>query len=438
MLLEDGDCIIKMPLFKFLEKKFAKKLINEGCIRLTKLTEFRDTQKYSDQIHDPLEGILEIKNHFDYYKGLAKDGTGLIPFLFDPMLPVECVNGEMSCTVKVDNFLIYCTSQELFTDSMIQAFKDKKDACVLIKDPNKFFDIISQSCPHLNFLGNRYCNYKIGKKLFEKNPVRNSNTEKIMKYPVQAAWLKPKEYANQVENRAIWSSKKNIDLESIIICRDELKDLVMEIDIENVNEEALKNNRNLAVGVIVKHTNGKVSTLTMQRPNKIICPVINYLKGEERPYLGLLCYVQDHTIKNVNIITQHIIQTAFTFTKFGAILINTFLDEVEKISFYTMDEPIKLRSQFLSLHLGKFYLNFNNQKYNIDISSFNEEVIPRYIIHFAEPFQTNTPSILVINKINGIWNCLHRSLIQDKELAIEVGKIIDDYFVKNNYSEIEN
>lgn len=438
MLLEDGDYVIKIPLFKFLEQQYTDALINLGCVRLTKISEFRNSAKYSNKIHDPQEGILEIKNHFDFFKGLAKDGTGLIPFMFQPDTPVECINGVLSCNLKIDDVLLYCTSGELFSGSMIQAFEDQKDSCVLIKDTNRFFQIISSKCPHLNYLGNRYCDYTVGKQLFEKNPPRNSDTEKVLKNPLQSIWFKPKDYVNQIENRAAWNSRYNHHLESLNVVDEVLRDTVIEINLGNINKETLRNAENSAMGVIVHHTNGCITTLTMQRPNKIICPVINYRKDETRPFLGFLCDVPDRRVTDVNINTTHIVQSAFSFSKHGAVVINTFLDEVQKISFYTMDDPVKLRKEFMSLFIGKLLCEFNGVTYNINVSSFDDEDIPRYIIHFDEDFEDTEFSILVISKIDGIWKCRGRSDIQNNDLAIAVGKVIDFYFTKFEKNEFKN
>ncbi len=50
-----------------------------------------------------------------------------------------------------------------FTESLIQAIDDKKDSCVLIKNPDIFFEIISTKIPQYIFIGNGYCNYEQGK-----------------------------------------------------------------------------------------------------------------------------------------------------------------------------------------------------------------------------------------------------------------------------------
>ncbi len=346
--------IMTFPLFKFLEKKWAGALISAGSVRLSSITEFKK-DIYANQIHDASEGTFKIVNFYTRYQGYAKDAFGALGYGQPAELKVDFTNHTNTLTLRNDNTLIYCTTSTLFNESMIQAFEDQKDACVLIKDPAAFFNIISQQLPHLKYIGCQPCYYK-GKEIYEVDPDVNSFSEMICNDPGKLILTKPENFINQDESRAAWELPNNVKLNKLDIEIESLKKLVINVDIFDVNKNLIKNKVNTQIGIEIRRRNKKAIDCAVQYPSFIPNPTILHIKEfPGRPFLGFLFNKEDFDNKFSGLYASesHYLKWG---TPAGTVIFLNFLDDIENIRFYTVANNKEINPKYKVVFLGEMII----------------------------------------------------------------------------------
>lgn len=277
------------PQFKFLEKQWKDTMLNKGNLKLSYISDFRNNI-YPGQIYDKDEGFLSITNFYNEFSGFAKDADGLLKFLLPPDFRIKVKGQEITQCFNIFDFLIYCTSSYIFSESLNQAFKDEKDSCIMITHPTEFFNIVSEEIDNFRYLGNDNCNYTIGKSIYETDPDSYSLTNRIMSNKPAIALIKPPEFINQMEKRAIWINKgKTLNFDPIFIESEKLIKYCIPIDISKVDKKKLADSENnLGVTCFMKSKAGTLSISVHSGRFSIPTPIIVNLPDFEKPLIGLL------------------------------------------------------------------------------------------------------------------------------------------------------
>lgn len=320
------------PLFKFLSKKWSNELIDKGSFRLSKIQEFRDNSRYKNHIHDSLEGIMHIENHYDIYEGLVKDSNGLLLNLLNPLAQISAKDLKLEHEINIYKPLVYCTTNHFLSDSLNQAIEDGKDSCVLITYPEKFFKIISNSINDYELSSIGQCIYK-GKNIFEKNPGHNSITNQLIANPLHSIYYKPKEYINQREVRAIWTPKHNNTVESITGEIKELSNYCIPISFDDIDKQKILNySRGQQIGARIIFKNKKISSFEIERPYQVCTPMIEEVDGRIKLVFVM---TEDGTAHYENIKTEAC-GLIFDPPHSKIVPLNGDLSDIERIEYYSL------------------------------------------------------------------------------------------------------
>lgn len=235
--IDDQEFIF--PVFKFLSHEHAQKLLNNGNVHLPTLHEFRDKSVYKGKILDTEEGKIQLINYYGSYEGLAKDANGTLPLFFPPYHKISAFQTKFQQHLQFSNILIYCVTRFLFSDSLKWAVEEKKDTCVLITDFEKFLSLLSSILEDVRFHSVGECNY-LGRIIEEKNPGAQSLTNYFLANNHQIAYLKPKEYKEQREIRAIWYSESKEQITPITTDVQNISHLTLPVNISGISFDEIK------------------------------------------------------------------------------------------------------------------------------------------------------------------------------------------------------
>jgi len=184
-----------MPLYKYLPLQYANSLANSGVIQIGTLLGFRDEEKYGEEIGDKEEGAF---TEFSLLNGKLK------PEEMNEVQKAAVGNSNgvtfTNCVAAVKrespDLFIYSTSKVFSLDLMRTISKDyteKYDACVKITNPDKFFELISETIKDL-------AKYEVIHPCIYMQ--KHIHHEKAKPHP---ALIKAKKYSYQDEYRTIWS-----------------------------------------------------------------------------------------------------------------------------------------------------------------------------------------------------------------------------------------
>ncbi|HCG8492895.1 hypothetical protein HJ097_14955 [Vibrio parahaemolyticus] len=179
-------------LYKYMKKEHAKLLVEQGSLRIGTLYEFRDEEKHGKEIGDFQEGTkstyMEVgeanwntNNQPEFSKSFFKLSDGAT-------LKISGITLEKP--QNSPDFYIYCTTYE-FDESAMRDFG--YDACVVIEQPERFFNCISKALKHKSsYEGSYNCVYQ---------PRRMAHELDMGVHP---ALIKESAYSYQKEVRSIW------------------------------------------------------------------------------------------------------------------------------------------------------------------------------------------------------------------------------------------
>jgi hypothetical protein len=277
------------PVFKFLSRRHADALLSNGSGRIPLLAGFRDSDKYGGKVFDSDEGIVQIRNHYTHYRGLAKDANGLLCLQGEPYSQIEVFQKTLTQRISLQQAFAYCVTQHLFSDSVLEwANERSKDACVLIKDFDLFLSIVNQLvAEQLRFVDVRECVYS-GREISEVNPSQDSLTNFILSRPHLSSFIKPKDYEQQREIRAVWLPAQERYPRHVEFASAELAALCLEVDYSAIRN-AIANGKTVAElefgGTVYNRASATPSTFTLTNPPEICSPVLS--RSDTRPwYLG--------------------------------------------------------------------------------------------------------------------------------------------------------
>jgi len=201
------------PLFKFLNrKKYSEKFLNEGSIKIGTLYEYRNCEEYTKKVLDEKEGQFEITAIIDSEEDMI--GKDLSGFGFYMMGKPEknkfrFRNITFNSNRNDPNCYIYSTSAAFTTNVLKQAIDDGYISCVMIHEPFSFFSRVSENFQDSDFMGYHPCIY-VDRKIELNYKSDSERLDLLSKLP--GALIKPPDYKNQIEVRAIWKPKKQHQL----------------------------------------------------------------------------------------------------------------------------------------------------------------------------------------------------------------------------------
>lgn len=193
-----------MKLFKYCKRAHANRLVKNGQVRIGTLHEYRDVERYNDQISDAQEGravhVLEAKKAIEIDLLNGNDTATLFAqrvFAGWDSLPegssIKIVLEPSSALEHNFDFpdqYMYCATERMDLDSM-KAFG--YDTCVEISNAEAFFSQIMSSMGNIT---GQYC----------AKPV--TYAERRISFELQhadhPAYIKPASYAQQREFRVMW------------------------------------------------------------------------------------------------------------------------------------------------------------------------------------------------------------------------------------------
>ena len=262
------------PLFKFMYKDHAKKMLNKGEVHLPCLSEFRKTSEKS-LVYDEKEGTFNFKDTYNY-NGKGSEAPYIPNFYFSPNSNVHLENMTVSGdNLNLPDVWVYCTSGRLLSESLTWALKESKTSCVMITNPKKFLELLKSKIKETNFSEFFSCIYVNKKKANKNSDLR------------QYYFHKPEKYKNQNEVRMVGSSLK-AKLEPLTIQMSEIKKILIEIDISNLKLSDVKEGKKKIVHQIIKK-DGSIARFLIPTPYEVYSPLIVDLLGCEKSMLGFAC-----------------------------------------------------------------------------------------------------------------------------------------------------
>lgn len=187
------------PLYKYLKKEYAEKFLNSGELLISTLYDFRNEEEHGNKRGDKGEGKKEISEEVSI--------TIEDPLKHNPLSPlvkkfIDLKSGAKNTIIQNSEFIvdqdsgdsyIYCMSSK-FDKKLLEDFES--DVCICIKSPWKFIKAISiELRKKADFLGLSPCKYKNRQQTYGSHD------------NYHASIIKPVDYKNQAEVRAIWNAK---------------------------------------------------------------------------------------------------------------------------------------------------------------------------------------------------------------------------------------
>ena len=188
-----------MKLFKYLKKEHLEKFMSVGSLRIGTLLDYQQGV-HGDMVSDSSEGVGIYHGHV---KHLSPEKVAEIPVLsqiFQRKTLIDCDFSNVQ--LAVEDFYIYSASTSYSSKTHEQwLIKENYDACLIINSPTLFMDAISNAIRIVAiYRGLHHVNYHPNKSIKITSPLAK----------VHPALLKfQRDFGNQNEMRAIWSSKNS-------------------------------------------------------------------------------------------------------------------------------------------------------------------------------------------------------------------------------------
>lgn len=315
------------PLFKFLKRKYANNLINQGEVRLGTLFDFCDQEKHAGLICDVDEGRKELVVYIDKLESTGDELAAFgMPFGGDGM--ISLVGATITICQDSPDCYIYSTTESFFSESLVQAVKDGKDACVMIKKPEIFFDIVDRSFGKGGYVGVHSCLY--GERKLQLSWDEHRDYLKALQ-AVPAAIIKPTEHAVYREVRAIWlKSECEITPENVLA--PDMVDLVVEVDFTDINLDVVINPLvGTKIGVeVIKKDNKASAMFSIEEPCEVFTPVV--IESGDGDFIGFKPESDVFSFR-----AAHMANADYTvsMTEVGPLLCVNRLDDVVRLRYFS-------------------------------------------------------------------------------------------------------
>ena len=193
-------------LYKYLKKEYAELLINKGNLRIGTLYEYRDIEKHGKIIGDEGEGTKSVymeMNNVTWTKD-TQPAFGKSFFNLGEGGVVHFDGITLEKPTHSPNYYMYCTTSVIDENALVDF---GYDTCVVIENPTKFFLAVNRVMRHKGIYEGVFpCAYQ---------------SRRVAHYQdngIHPAIIKPTEYRNQSEVRALWRPKKNKAEPMVIEC----------------------------------------------------------------------------------------------------------------------------------------------------------------------------------------------------------------------------
>lgn len=277
-VLKVGGSVYMFPAFKFQEHKYAKAMLDDGNVHLSKISIFRDSSKFSGGIFDDKEGIVTIHNCIpvticdDYSQDNYKqDNLHAFPHKLE---------------IMVNDAYIFCCTKYFLSDSLGWAISEGKESCVLITDVAEYINRVSlHFSTSLEFKSAKECSY-IGREFKAKAATPYGIENHFIKDKLNAAFVKPEEYAQQRELRLLWAPRFDINPPEYINGNVDTMDLLIPVRFCNFDKD-FSSKENCVVGTRIYTKSGCWDAeYILKIPNDVFTPIIHIYNGERM--LGFL------------------------------------------------------------------------------------------------------------------------------------------------------
>lgn len=198
------DSRIEPPLYHFMSREYARRLVRQGQIRIGTLHDFRRTENYGNERGDAGEGTATIYTFEDFELGDDSPEDTFVrgKFFTDPSKGVVFENIRFQQLVDT-NVYVCCFCDKL--DPIVM--EDFGPVAIKILQPTKFVKEIARTLWLKNLLGPQMA----------LAPCKYGSREKDVRTKIlHPAFLKPSRYAYQREVRAIFIPRSQ-ELEPVII-----------------------------------------------------------------------------------------------------------------------------------------------------------------------------------------------------------------------------
>ena len=265
------------PLFKFSKKDHVKALLTQGKVRIGTLFEFRNSEKYSGLIYDNEEGQKQTSIYFDRVELTGNELAAFgIPIGGEGM--VNLYGSTLNLIQDSPDCYIYPTTSSFFSRTLVQAVDDGKESCVMIKNPERFFNILSQNFDLGTYVGTYPCLY--GDRQLSLNWDKDKEYIKVLS-SVPAAIIKPSNHVVYREVRVIWLPNHD-QIKPEILQVPDLSGLAVEINFDDLEVSAIGNSsKHYRIGVmVIKKPGLHTAEFSIEMPNEVFTPVIFESKGK--------------------------------------------------------------------------------------------------------------------------------------------------------------
>lgn len=211
-----------MKLYRFMDKKWLKKLEKTGKIRLNFLNDYKE-EKYGYERGDNSEGYLNEVLTIDNYTGSSNEN----PLFFNKLsqLGLSCQNCNNISFKNVtlenhyltNNYYVMCCS----LDKNISLSKEFGKGILVINDLERFLKEINKIMKRKG-----YNPFSMGPCIYVNKKQIIQNEKNFFINLPNPAFLKEKKYSYQKEYRILWKPQKENDIINKpidIICKTALK-----------------------------------------------------------------------------------------------------------------------------------------------------------------------------------------------------------------------
>ncbi|MCF5904251.1 MULTISPECIES: hypothetical protein [Aeromonas] len=313
--LNNGECTYIFPAFKFQEKDHARLMLENGNVHLSNISVFRDSSRFSGQILDEKEGIVTLHNSIatsvcDFYE---QNNRHAYP---------EAVE------IAVSDVFVFCCTKYFLSDSLTWAISEGKQSCILITDVGEYIRRISSYYEStLEWVEAQECQY-IGRDFFATSATPYDPTNYFIQKNMNAAFVKPKEYAAQRELRLIWKPKSSFQPQKFLNNDIETQDLLIPVLFHDFDSSYRSSGRQRVGARIISKSGTSNAEYNISIPNEVFTPVIHTSNNDQMlGFLATSSHLSGGNFKGG--------QIGILMSAIGPIVCNVYLKDIEYVEIFT-------------------------------------------------------------------------------------------------------
>lgn len=207
------------PVFyKFTDSRYVWGMLNMGVFRIGTLYDYRRVERYPEPIGDSGEGKTVVEDtvvrrtfatgkDFESTSWVLRQSFGIeagaTNFTFE--------NSGASTSIEMRDHFLYC-----FSEAPTRAAAGGYDACVEIRNPPRFIELLSRASGLVCGVGGPYAPFGFEKCIYAE---RRSKPSTYRADVQRAILLKPPRFQHQREWRCIWSFGSRSPIEPLkVMC----------------------------------------------------------------------------------------------------------------------------------------------------------------------------------------------------------------------------